>query len=176
MELFCAFFVNIENLLLYFQKPKRSHILGFQNFKAALNAQNVHYSDSGPGPGPEAGFKVASSQKRPIPPSPTPSIPDSDSDTGNLSLHSPTASALPKIPQDFYESENGEGDEIPNICSELGGEADDEIDEEADCSEHEEDIPRKAGKRYTGLDFEFLQEDWLDCLDGSSEDRSTCSD
>jgi hypothetical protein len=151
--------------------------LGFHNFQAALNA---HYSDSDTGSGPGAGFNVVSSHKRPgrhIPPSPTPSIPDSVSDEGNLSLLPPKASAPAKTRKDFYDGENGEGDEIPNISSELGGDADDEIDEEEDCIEHdEEDVPRKPSKRYTRLDFEFLQEDWLDPVDGSSEDISTCSD
>ena len=178
MEFFSVFFVNIENLLLYFQNPNRSQILGIHNFKAALNAHHVRYSDSDPGTG--AVFKVVSSPKKtghPIPPSPTPSIPDSVSDAGNISLQHPTASAAQaNIPVDFYDGENGEGDEIPNICSELGGEADDEIDEEEDCSDHEEEIPRSPGKRYTELDFEFLQDDWLDPLDGSSEEISTCSE
>ena len=44
---------------------------------------------------------------------------------------------------DFYDGDNGKGDETSNICSELGGEADDENDEEDDCSDHEEEIPRK---------------------------------
>jgi hypothetical protein len=151
MEFFSVFLVNIVNLVLYFQEPKHSDILGFHNFQAALNA---HYSDSDAGSGSGAVFNVRSSQKRPgrhIPPSPTPSIPDSVSDEGSAPA-------------------------ITRNSSELGGDADDEIDEEEDCSEDEEDIPRKPGKRYTRLDFEFLQEDWLDTVDGSSEDISTCSD
>jgi hypothetical protein len=176
MELFSVFFVNIENLFYFFQEPKRSDILGFHNFQAALNA---HYSDSDAGSGPGAVYMVASTHKRPgrhIPPSPTPSISNSVSDEGSLSLPPPTASAPAETGKDFYDGENGEGDEIPIISSELGGDADDEIDEEEDCSEYEEDIPRKRGKRYTGWDFEFLQEDWLDPVDGSSGDISTCSD
>ena len=58
----------------------------------------------------------------------------------------------------------------------IRGEADDENDEEDDCSDHEEEIPCNPGKRYMELDFEFLQNDWLEPLDGSSEDISTSSD
>ena len=120
--------------------------MGFHNFKAALSAYDVHFSDSDPGPILRAVFEVASTHKIPclrIPPSPMPSIPNSLPDEGNLSLQPPTASAPANILLDFYDGDNGKGDETSNICSELGGEADDENDEEDDCSDHEEEIPRK---------------------------------
>lgn len=64
-----------------------------------------------------------------------------------------------------------------NDSLEIGVEADDEQDDEDDNSSVcDGAIPRKPGQRYTELDFDFLDEDWLHTVNSSSEEISSdCS-
>ncbi len=78
------------------------------------------------------------------------------------------STSIANILLDFYDGEDdGDNDQIPNKSQEIGTEADDEN------SATERDMKRKPGHRYTAADFDFLEEEWLERSEGSSEDLSS---
>ena len=166
----------------------------FNNFKAALSlhkilqekkyTQNptlthdivsmpVSDSDTNTGPGAIAIPEITTSS-------------DSDSDSASASdavLSSPASQRTTQFANilcDFNDSKDGSENELEedaqssNNSFEIEGEADDEEDDgEDDSSVCEGTMSHKPGQRYTEFDFEFLEEEWLQPDEGSSDDISS---
>ena len=170
--------------------------MGFNNFKAALSLHKIlqekkytqnptlthdivsmpvsdSNTDTGTGPGNIA-----------IPEITTDSVPNSNSASASDAVLSSPASQrttqFANILHDFNDSKDGSENELEedaqslNNSFEIEGKADDEEDDgEDDSSVCEGTISHKPGQRYTEFDFEFLEEEWLQPDEGSSDDISS---
>lgn len=166
-----------------FQIPQSTNILGFDSYKDVLAALKKNRKVGLRGQ-VNTDPKVWSNQESVAGPDPDPdpayssnAIPNSRPDF-DFSL---TSSPNPNILLNFYNSDSGSDrrgkkDILLHFDSDSGvDEGLDDSEEESESCVHSGGMLRKPGGKYTQFDFDFLDEEWLELTDESSNPPSSCS-
>jgi hypothetical protein len=143
--------------------PQPSSILGYTNVTEALTIHKTFNN------------KNKSSKRSRLSGTEADSGPDPDPDSDT------TAFNFVNFLQIFNDTNNrsGNDEDVGKSCNDssgIGGEADDEEDDECVGRSSVHDSPishaHKPGERYTGFHFAFLKEEWLEPENGSLGDSS----